>query len=344
MKQTRYFVIFALFILFGGTANAQQDAQFSQYMFNSLYYNPGFAGVDGQTRFTGIHRTQWLNYEPTNFSGGAPQSTIISGSTLFPKQKIGVGGFMMYDRLGPITNINLSVSLSKHVKIGTGMLGLGVSGGFMNQRLHTGDYIVVNPEDEVYQQLVNSGGLSQFNPDLSAGIWYHHKKYYFGASFNHLIRPNIDFSLDGVNSRMSNHMYITGGYNFQVLPSLVVTPSALLQSDINTWTYLFGFNATFQEKIYAGLHVRQSIGERRGGASEGLGWSNDDIILMVGINLLKNAQGMDALRLGYAFDFVTSGVDAKKRTSHEIMLTYMIPNPFGQPNPPVRTPRYRHGD
>jgi hypothetical protein len=64
--------------------------------------------------------------------------------------------------------------------------------------------------------------------------------------------------------------------------------------------------------------------------------------MYVGINFLKNKQNQDAMRVGYSFDFETTGVRAKNRTSHEIMISYMIPNIFGQAPPPVRTPRYRH--
>ncbi|MFN6946703.1 MAG: type IX secretion system membrane protein PorP/SprF [Cytophagaceae bacterium] len=342
MKQTKHVLILIFLVLIVKTSFAQQDAQFSQYMFNSLYYNPGFAGVEGVTRFTGIHRTQWLNYQPTLYDGVAPQSTIISASTPFPKQKMGVGGFLMVDRLGPLTTLNFDISISKHVKIGTGTLGLGLSGGVLNQRINANDYIVVEQEDPVYQHLRQNGNISQVRPDLAVGAWYHHKKYYFGASFNHLVRSRFSFGLDQIRSQLNNHLYITGGYNFQVLPNLVVTPSAFVQSDLNTLTYLFGAIATLDERLYAGINVRQSFAERVAGTNEGRRLSNDDIIFLVGVNVLKNAQGVDALRIGYAFDFVTSGVDAKKRTSHEIMLSYLIPNPFGVAAPPVRTPRYRH--
>ena len=57
---------------------AQQDPQFSQYMFNTLYYNPGFAGVDGVTKLTAMHRSQWTGYQPTVGGGGAPITQIVS--------------------------------------------------------------------------------------------------------------------------------------------------------------------------------------------------------------------------------------------------------------------------
>jgi type IX secretion system PorP/SprF family membrane protein len=344
MTKNKNLLILGFLVLIFNSAFAQQDAQFSQYMFNSLYFNPGFAGVEGLTRFTGIHRTQWATYEPTNvgYTGPAPQSTIISANTPFPNQKLGLGGYLIYDRLGPLSTLNLDIALSKHLKVGMGTLGLGLSGGIVNQRINTGEYRVGQEDDPIYQALVSNNNLSQVRSDLSMGAWYSHKKYYMGVSYKHLTKSTFSYGIPDIQSRLSNHLYITGGYNMQVLPTLVVTPSAIIQTDLNNLTYLFGGIATYQEKFYAGLNVRQSFSERVVNANEGKKLSNDDIIFLVGVNVLKNAQGVDALRIGYAFDFVTSGLNAKKRTSHEIMLSYIIPNPFGVANPPVRTPRYRH--
>jgi hypothetical protein len=136
-------------------------------------------------------------------------------------------------------------------------------------------------------------------------------------------------------------MYITGGYNIQLGTNIVVTPSALIQTDLNEVTYLFGGLATYNGKIWAGLNLRQSLAQREA-SKKGKTLSNDDIILYVGVNLLKNKHGADALRLGYSFDFVTSGVNAKQRTSHEILVSYMAPTPWAKPKPQIHTPRYRH--
>src|ERR1700756_4465365 len=90
-------------------ANAQQDAQWSQYMFNSLYYNPGSAGIEGVTRLTFISRTKWLGYSPTLYSGGSPNTQIISANSplppLFKKLRHGAGFYMLYDTKGPLRNM-----------------------------------------------------------------------------------------------------------------------------------------------------------------------------------------------------------------------------------------------
>jgi hypothetical protein len=111
-----------------------------------------------------------------------------------------------------------------------------------------------------------------------------------------------------------------------------------LQTDLNELTYLLGPIVTYNSKIWAGVNVRQSVAQREE-SKGGKTLSNDDLIFYAGVYMLKNRTGVDALRLGYAFDLVTSGVKAKNRTSHEIMVSYMIPH-LCRLKPKIKTPRY----
>ena len=76
MKKINY-SFFGIGLIFSGfTVHAQQDAQISQYMFNALYYNPAYAGVEGVTKFSALHRSQWTGYEPTVGEGGATNTQL----------------------------------------------------------------------------------------------------------------------------------------------------------------------------------------------------------------------------------------------------------------------------
>jgi type IX secretion system PorP/SprF family membrane protein len=347
MRRIKVLLSLLSFLLaFGEDLYAQQDAQWSQYMFNSLYYNPGYAGTEGVIRATAIGRMQWLGYSSTNYGGGAPNTTILSLNAPLPSmfdKKInhGAGMYFLYDTKGPLTNIELQLSYSSHWKLGKGTLGVGLRGGFYSQKIDPSKYRVVDQNDPIYQYL-NSNKANQSRPDGAAGIWYTQKKYYMGVSFDHVFRNNFNFGFDSITSRLANHMYITGGYNFMYGP-LMITPTALIQSDLNELSYMFGPMVTYNEKFWVGLNLRESFAHRDE-SKKGKTLSNDDIVFLVGVNALKNKQGKEALRIGYSFDFVTSGLSAKKQTSHEIMLSYMIPSPFGGIKPKVRTPRYRHDE
>ena len=89
------------FVFFSILCSAQQDAQFTQYMFNNLYLTPAFAGVDGVTRFSAIHRSQWLGYQSSFGDGGAPTTTMVSFNTPIYKLRSGAGVYISRDQLGP---------------------------------------------------------------------------------------------------------------------------------------------------------------------------------------------------------------------------------------------------
>ena len=96
-KNLKKIVIIAFFMFPVMRLLAQQDPQFTQYMFNTLYYNPGFAGVDGVTKLTAMHRSQWLGYQPTYGGGGAPTTQIVSMTTPLFKINSGFGAYVVND-------------------------------------------------------------------------------------------------------------------------------------------------------------------------------------------------------------------------------------------------------
>jgi type IX secretion system PorP/SprF family membrane protein len=339
-------IVFLAFLVSFSDSQAQQDAQFSQYMFNGLFYNPGYAGIEGVTRATVITRKQWLGYSKSDSyyspGGTSPTSQAISINSRLPflDNRTGAGLGVVYDTRGPITTYETQLSGSYHIKLGTGLLGVGVRGGLYAQRLSPNWYQVVDQSDPIYTALVNNDAR-QLKLDYAAGLWYQSTKWYAGVSFNHLSRQKFSYGIDSINSVLNNHMHITGGYIFRPSPTLEIMPTAMIQTDLKQLTVLVGPMITYNSKFWVGLNARQSMAKRdvmSSGSSRT--WSFDDIILYAGINLLKN----NALRAGFAFDMVTNGRRAKAGTSHEIMLSYMLPAPVKLPRPQIRTPRYRHDE
>jgi type IX secretion system PorP/SprF family membrane protein len=344
MKKIRL-LIFTGFFLFQASnwIYAQQDAQFSQYMFNNVYYNPGFAGIDGLSKFTAIARQQYLGYQASIDKGGAPQSFVLTGSSLTPllNKSVGVGINFLYDKLGPLTTTQAQISGSYLFRFKSSTIGAGFRAGILSQRVGA-DYRVNDLDDNIYQELQRRTG-SQIKPDLTMGVVYRTPKFYFGLSFSHIVSNTYTFGIDSVESRLKNHMYITGAYNLDLGTLIQLTPSFLVQTDLQQLTYLFGAIATYNDKFWFGINARESLANRdvsQGGKT----LSNDDIVFLVGVNLMKNKQNNNALKIGYAFDFVTSGVNAKSNTSQEILLSYIVIPPWDILKPKVRTPRYRHDE
>ena len=56
-------------------ANAQQDVMISQYLFNGLLINPGYAGSHPYTSSSLLHRSQWSQFD------GAPTPSVAPCAT-----------------------------------------------------------------------------------------------------------------------------------------------------------------------------------------------------------------------------------------------------------------------
>ncbi len=292
---------------------AQQDAQFSHYMFNSLYLNPGNAGIEGMPKFTFLARNQWTGYNGTG--GGAPQGQLFTASMPILAIKSGIGLQIMNDQLGPMRNVDIQVSFSKHLELGGGKLGLGIRGGVFNKS-NNAVYKFTDAGDGKITDLDNQS-VSGLNPDFALGAWYDHKNWYLGASVNHL----VEFEFKDVNTKLQNHFYGTAGYKYQLSAPLLLTPSVLVKSDANKVSYELSAMLTYNSKFWGGISFRQQ----------------DAIIPFIGLSMLKN----NALKFGYAFDWTIVNANGKAPGSHEIMLSYSLPQVLPVVKPVIRTPRYR---
>ena len=112
MRKIYYFLIATIFLLSGGELLAQQDAQFTQYTFNTLFYNPAFAGVEGLTKITAVHRTQWAGY-----GYGNPTTQVVSFTTPIYRLSSGFGVHFVQDRLGPESTLQLQGSYAYHLHL-----------------------------------------------------------------------------------------------------------------------------------------------------------------------------------------------------------------------------------
>ena len=324
----------------------QQDPHFSHYMFNNLYTNPGYTGIEGVSRATLIHRSQWLGYQTTNSADqgkGAPTTQMLSAEhplKLFssPVVNSGAGFYFTNDGLGPVRNISFMGNFSYHLKLAQtgGTFGFGLKLGIYSQKIDGSILREAESGDDVIDGLRSASG-GQTKPDMGLGVWYNTARYYAGISLNHINKSTFDFKQDVINSDLSRHMYITGGYNI-FLNSILITPSAIIQTDFAETNFNYGAVASMNKyKYWLGFTLRQSVVDNaveKGGKQI----NTDDIVILAGLSLLPKNE----LRIGYAFDIVTSGAAAKNNTSHEIMVSYVLPFNDGPGQPPIRTPRYRH--
>ena len=297
----------------------QQDAQFTQYMYNGMFYNPAFAGKDGGYRFSALHRSQWLNYTTSSGQGGAPVTQLITAEGRLDSKSIGYGLSIVNDQIGPSGNLEVNLKGSYHKKINRATLSFGGYLGIFSSSLDYGEIVVVNPEPGNPQ----SGKEGQIALDFGAGILYDRGNYYLGLSSKHLGQPSFDFGDGAYANQLENHSYFLFGYRIRPIGQLRIEPSLLIKSvSFNNFSYDVSVMATHQNKINGGIAYR----------------GEESVSLILGYSLLRD----NSLKLGYAFDLVVGGLEAKSPTSHELMLRYLLPTSSREIERVIqRTPRFR---
>ncbi len=315
----------SVLVLCGVTANAQQDAHFTQYMFNSVYLSPAAAGASGVTEATAIHRSQWLGYESSFNDGTAPSSQLVSFSAPIHRLKSGFATYILNDKLGPQNNLEVQAMYAYHLGIRENKLSFGIKLGIYSQTLDFNKYRLIQPNDPLLIDpgtgQLRTGKESQIRPDLGLGLMYRTEKYYAAIGFNHLLQSEFDFGVSQRNA-LANHMNFTAGYFYDVNFDLQLNPTVLLKTDFNEFSVDVGLLANLKNTMWGGLSFR----------------SGEAANLLLGYSFLKDK----ALRLGYAIDVVVKDRAAKENFSHEILLSYQLPVSVNDGKKIVRTPRYRH--
>lgn len=305
---------------------AQQDAQFSQYMFNSFYYNPAVAGVDGKANFFLTHRTQWLGYSASFDEGGSPQTQMFSAMAPFVfVTNTGVGLHVVRDVRGPFTSLEAQLSANYHFSVfeDKAKLSVGVRGGVYSQTVNGNLFRFVDDSDAVAQYWIGRRETA-LKPDLAFGLWYRQEDFYVGLTGNHLLGSRISFGLDNlIDNALARNLYVTGGYNYPLNDQWLLQPSVMIktipEATLKTTSVEVSVLGTYNQKFWGGLSFRQS----------------DALIAMIGMYPLKD----NSMRVGYAFDYTISGRQGKAPTSHEVFLSYGLAwKRYGKPTP--ETPRH----
>lgn len=276
---------------------SQQDPQVSNYMFNTLHYNPGVAGLSGMICATALNRQQWVGFE------GAPSTTLfnISAPVTFLGMSSGVGLIVGSDNVGFDRDINLSGAYSFLASVGKGRLGIGLNAGLLNKTLDpewtipSGDAHTPVSGDPLIPE--NKESFVAF--DAGLGIYYLTEKYYAAASVTHINQPKIRFT-KGL-PYISRHYYLTAGYNLQLPdPSLELLPSLYAVSDGKVIQFSVTSLVRYNKKVWGGVSYRPG----------------DALTGIAGIELFNG------IRVGYAYDFPISDIRKNSSGSHEFMVNY----------------------
>ncbi|WP_374505212.1 type IX secretion system membrane protein PorP/SprF [Flavobacterium sp.] len=299
-------IVYSLFILLGLSASAQQEPQYTQYMYNPSVINPGYAGSLGYGSLFSLYRTQWIGLE------GAPKTLNLNYHQPLENTNLGLGGNIVHDEIGPSTTTNLGLDISYTIPFeNQSRLAFGVRAG--GQLLNI-DYTKLNhynPSDVSFKTNISN----QFSPNIGVGLFYYNQNSYLGLSVPMLLETKTydEFAYSDVNRRQ--HFYLSGGkvfdlsYNVKFKPAFVakMVSGAPLQVDLTG-------NFLINEKFTVGLAYRWSA------ALSGL----------VGFKV------SDRLFIGYGYDRETTRLANFNSGSHELFLQFDL----FKINQHIETPRF----
>ena len=215
-------IVLALLALGSVTTHAQQDSQYTQYMYNTININPAYAGSRGAMSIFGMHREQWVGLN------GAPKTNAFSINTPINNSKLGLGVSFVNDQIGVMKDNTLSVDVSYTIDLDNreNKLSFGIKGSMNLLDVRYSDLNIYNPNDPKFSQDIDN----QFSPNIGAGIYYHNEKSYLGLSVpNFLQTDRYDDNLYAtMQTRM--HFYLIGGHVFDLNPNLKFKPAFLLKA------------------------------------------------------------------------------------------------------------------
>jgi len=277
------------------TGYAQQDAQYTQYMYNTININPAYAGSRGVMSIFGLHRTQWVGLD------GAPTTNAFSINTPINNSNLGVGVSFVNDKIGPTSDNTISADLSYTIQTSEEFklsFGIKASGNLFNLDVNR-----LNPADANDPNLQNFN--NEFSPNFGAGIYLHSDKMYFGLSVPNFLQDSKynDNEVAVFQERMN--FYAIGGYVFDISPSVKFKPAFLtklvtgspLQVDASA-------NFLFFDKLMLGAAYR---------------WD-------AAMSALAGFQVTDGLFIGYSYDRETTQLRNYNSGSHEVFLRFELFN------------------
>jgi type IX secretion system PorP/SprF family membrane protein len=259
-------------------------------MYNMIVVNPAYAGSKEGLSITALYRNQWSGFD------GAPETFTFSAHSPVG-DKVGLGLSAIKDELGPVSETNVYADFSYTLEVGaTTKVALGIKAGATFHDVGLTDLELQDPNDPFFSQ-----DISNTYPNVGAGAFLYGDNFYVGLSVPNLLN-SVHLDENGLKyGSETTHYFATAGYVFQVSDNVKLKPSAMVKSAFDApVSFDANLNALFFEKFEIGASYRL----------------DDSFSGLVGFQVTEN------IRIGYAYDYITSDLDAVADASHEVILTF----------------------
>ncbi|MEM5565562.1 type IX secretion system membrane protein PorP/SprF [Psychroserpens sp. AS72] len=273
---------------------AQQDPQYTQYMYNTMSVNPAYAGQREVLSVTGLHRTQWVGID------GAPQTQTLGIHAPLRNDKIGLGLSIVNDALGPVNEYYIDANFSYTIQVSDNntKLSFGAKAGMHGLTSDWSEGVIQQIGDPTF-----ADNLSLFSPTVGAGLYLHNRKWYVGLSVpNFLKTDHFDEGQVSIAEERMNY-YLIAGYVFDLSANTKLKPAALVK-------------AVSGAPIIADLSANFLFNDK---FTLGVAWRWDD-----SVSGLAGIQVTDGLYIGYSYDATTTNLNNYNSGSHEIMLRFEL--------------------
>ncbi|MCU4155242.1 type IX secretion system membrane protein PorP/SprF [Carboxylicivirga sp. A043] len=304
------FILLGMILLFCGAGKAQQQAMFTQYMFNTLAINPAYAGTHETLSATAHFRSQWAGFD------GAPKTQSFSAHGPLRKDNVALGLMILHDKVGVTSVTTFSPSYAYRIHHGSkGILSLGLQANLTNARSKFSELSPTEGNDVALNQDVN-----KWYPNFGVGAYWYTQKYYAGISMPMILKNDFstDADIDGDDAgagEMRPYFALTGGYLFEISDNFVLKPSMMMRTNYGApMTVDLNANAYFIEALGIGVSYR---------------WK-ESVAAIAEIFLTED------IRIGYSYDIILNDINEAATGSHEIMINYKFP--FSKKR--IVTPRY----
>ena len=294
-------------------AQAQIDAQLTQYWALPSYYNPSAIGNVDFIHITAGSKLQWLGvkHAPMNFMAMADMPFKFLG------KRWGTGLMLQQENVGLFSSQTVAAQLAWKKKMLGGWLSVGVQVGLFNQTFK-GDSIRV-PENNNYHtsadDAIPKGVVNGKAFDLAAGFMFTHKWFWIAGSATHITSPTIDLKAgeneeDLYQFTTGRYFYLMAGSNIPIKNTLFeIQPSVFAKTDTKFWQAEATLRVRYNKFISGGFAYRHK----------------DAVIAMIGAEF-KN------VFVGYAYDFPISSMNKATHGSHELFLNYNVKLNMGEVN------------
>ncbi|AGA76475.1 PorP/SprF family type IX secretion system membrane protein [Echinicola vietnamensis] len=303
------FMLWVVVVFTSVKTHAQQLPQFSQYIFNGLHINPGYAGYKEEGYIQATYRSQWVNFP------GAPRTLSASADFSANEGTMGFGVSFLRDQLGPSRTTGALLTYAYRIQTGfDSFLGLGVSAGISDYRLDYDMLEAIDPDDRT----LGEGVVNVKEPNVNVGIFYNTANFYAGISAFNVV-GNKAFENQGiVRGYHDFHYYLTAGALLPMSDNVSFKPSFLVK-EVKGAPTSFDLNALFlfYERLWVGGSYRSNTKFWKDNLQENL--SNRNALAFI-----LEVFATEDIRVGYAYDHSINVLNNRRNNSHELSLGYYL--------------------